>query len=72
MKPGRKSRSSCTQLTDERERDGGNARGDYDKFKREDEESQRGGNKIMEEWSQRDEEGGGWGGVQGKKVAALP
>lgn len=45
-----------------------NRRGDYDKFKREDEAHERGGNTIMEEWSQRDEEEGG----QGKKVPALP
>lgn len=57
MKPGRKSHSSCAQPTDERE--GVNGRGDYGKFKHEDEESERRGNKIMEEWSQRDEEEGG-------------
>lgn len=60
MKQGRKSHSSRAQPKDETQ--GVNGRGDYDKFKRVDEEeSERGGNKIMEEWSQRDEGVGGSG-----------
>lgn len=55
-----KSHPSRVHLTDERE--GENGRGDYDKFNREDEGgSGGGGNKIMEEWSQGDEEEGARG-----------
>lgn len=49
---------------------GVSGRGDDDKFTREDEESERGSNKIMEEWSQRDEEEGG--GRRGRRWLPSP